>query len=256
MHAEFNFPEGILFSFLLVLARIAALFTFFPLPGSGSAPAVARIVFAIGFTMALRSAWPVLPDKLPPIGDMLVWLAAETALGAAAGCIVALLTDSFAFAAQVISLQAGYSYASTIDPNTQTDAGILPLLLQLVTGLMLFSTGLDQWILRALAHSLQAHPPGAFTLTPQSAKLMIDVGQHLLTLSLRLALPAVLFLWLVDLTLGMLTRLNAQVQLLSLAFPIKMLIALALLISLAALLPALYERASSITLKSLWTLIG
>ena len=54
---------------------------------------------------------------------------------------------------------------------------------------------------------------------------------------MRLALPVVALLVMVDVALALLGRLNAQLQLLSLAFPAKMLTALAMLSWVAALFP-------------------
>jgi flagellar biosynthetic protein FliR len=53
----------------------------------------------------------------------------------------------------------------------------------------------------------------------------------------RLALPVVALLVMVDVALALLGRINAQLQLLSLAFPAKMLIALILLSWMSAMFP-------------------
>jgi len=65
------------------------------------------------------------------------------------------------------------------------------------------------------------------------------LGGDMLALAVRLALPVIALLVLVDIALGLLGRLNAQLQLLTLAFPIKMTAALVLLGGIAALLPRL-----------------
>ncbi len=57
-------------------------------------------------------------------------------------------------------------------------------------------------------------------------------------MGVRLALPVVALLVMVDIALALLGRLNAQLQLLSLAFPAKMLVALLMLGWMAAAVPA------------------
>ena len=67
-------------------------------------------------------------------------------------------------AAQVLGLQAGYAYASTIDPNTQADSGIL-LVLGADRGSGCCSSPWD-WIARCsrlFAESLERIPAGTFT---------------------------------------------------------------------------------------------
>ena len=53
------------------------------------------------------------------------WMIAEAAIGLATGLAVAFLIEAVTFAAQAISTQAGFAYASTIDPNTEADSTVL-----------------------------------------------------------------------------------------------------------------------------------
>ena len=64
----------------------------------------------------------------------------------------------------MLGLQAGYAYASTIDPNTEADSGILLVFAQLMAGLLFFALGLDREVLRLFAQSLDKIPPGAYVL--------------------------------------------------------------------------------------------
>ena len=61
---------------------------------------------------------------------------------------------------------------------------------------------------------------------------------------MRLALPVVALLVMVDVALALMGRLNAQLQLLSLAFPAKMLLALLMLSWVAALFPRIMMELS------------
>jgi flagellar biosynthetic protein FliR len=69
---------------------------------------------------------------------------------------------------------------------------------------------------------------------------------------LRLALPVVALLILIDFALALVGRVQQQLQLLSLAFPVKMAAALALLAALAPVVPKLFGTAAEQTLSVLW----
>ena len=56
---------------------------------------------------------------------------------------------------------------------------------------------------------------------------------------LRLALPVMAVMVMVDISIALLGRVNAQLHLISVAFPIKMLLGVGLLAWMAVLLPAL-----------------
>jgi flagellar biosynthetic protein FliR len=76
----------------------------------------------------------------------------------------------------------------------------------------------------------------------------------MLSLGVRLALPVVALLLLVDIALALMGRINAQLQLLSLAFPAKMLAALLLLAASAPIFPTLLEHSGMRTVEALYRL--
>jgi len=231
---------ALLSGFLLVLARVAGVFALVPLPGFQGGPPLARVVLSLLTALALFPKWPALPMEHVDVGLICLWMAAEAATGLVIGLAVALMLDLFVMAAQVVSLNAGFSFASTFDPATQAESGVLLIIAQLAGGLTFFALGLDREVIRTLAYSLQTHPPGA-ALPRTAGPALIGLGADMLSLSLRLALPAVALLVFADLALGLFARLNAQLQLLSLAFPAKMLASLLLLGWLTALLPGFLQ---------------
>ena len=236
---------GTLVEFLLVLARVGGALVFVPLPGLNAAVAPARVMLALGFTMALMARWPEIA-AVPAIGTLLIWTAAETALGIATGAAVAMVLEAFVLAAQILGLQAGYAYASTVDPNTEADSGVLLVLAQLMAGMLFFALGLDREVLRLFADSLERIPPGSFVPGVRTAQALIELGANLFPFALRLAFPVVGMLLLVDVSLALLGRLNAQLQLLTLAFPAKMLTALAVLSAISGLFPRLMLEFSAL----------
>lgn len=243
MPDSLTFPAATLYGFLLVLARVAGALIFVPLPGVKGAPEPVRAALALGFTLALFPRWPAAAANPTP-ATMAGWALAEAALGIAIGVSVAIVIESLSLAAQVLGLQAGYAYASTIDPNTEADSGILLVFAQLMGGLLFFALGLDRELLRLFALSLDKVPAGVYALGPLSGQALIRLGSSLFTVGVRLALPVVALLVMVDVALALLGRLNQQLQLLSLAFPLKMLTALLVLSWVAALFPRLLMELS------------
>src|SRR4051794_34905042 len=117
MPASLTLSTGALFGFLLVLARMGGALIFVPIPGVRGAVEPARAALAVGFTMAMSSRWPQVEGGSVTAGTLVGWVAAEGATGLAIGISVAIAVEAFALAAQISGLQAGYAYASTIDPN-------------------------------------------------------------------------------------------------------------------------------------------
>lgn len=222
MPTDLTLALGTLYGFVLVLARVSGALIFVPLPGMNTAPVPARVMLAAGVAVALASRWPVIDTGSLSPARLVGWAVAEAATGVAIGVAAAIVLEAFVLAAQILGLQAGYAYASTIDPNTQADSGVLLVFAQLAASLLFFTAGLDREVLRLFAWSLEKVPPGTYGLGPAAAPALIHLGTALFSVGLRLALPVVALLVMVDVALALVGRVNAQLQLLSLAFPVKM----------------------------------
>jgi flagellar biosynthetic protein FliR len=256
MHTGPAIPTSVLYGFLLVLARIAGVFIFLPLPGFQAGPSAAKITLAMILTFGMYSRWPVLDPVPSSMLQVAGWMLAEAAIGLATGLAVAFLIEAVTFAAQAISTQAGFAYASTIDPNTEADSTVLLLLAQLTAGLLFFSMGFDRVLLTILARSLETHPPGAFVASRASVEALVMLGSSIFSTGLHLALPLMTLLFLIDLSIGLLGHLNSQLQLIALAFPAKMLTALAALSFLVLLIPKLYQQIGAASFSALGRLLG
>jgi flagellar biosynthetic protein FliR len=256
MPSNLVLSTGTLYAFLLVLARVGGALIFVPLPGIRGAPETVRAALALGFTLALSGSWPVVDTAHVGVATLAGWVLSESALGLAIGVSVAITLEALMLAAQVLGLQAGYAYASTIDPNSEADSGILLVFAQLMSGMLFFAMGLDREVLRLFARSLDQVPTGAYVFGRATAEPMIRLGAILFSVGVRLALPVVALLVMVDVALALMGRLNAQLQLLSLAFPAKMLTALVLLSWVSVIFPRVMREISGHAMIAAHRMLG
>jgi flagellar biosynthesis protein FliR len=256
MGIDLTFDVGTLYAFLLVLARISGAFIFVPIPGIQAGPQIARALLAVSLTLALAPRWPVIDPASVNIALLIGWILAEAGMGLAVGLAVAFLTEGFPMGAQIISLQAGYTYASTVDPSTGADSSVLLTIAQTAAGLLFFATGMDRQILRAFADSLSSHPPGHFAISLSMAARMIDAGASVFTTGFRLVLPLLALLLMVEISLALLARLNSQLQLMALSFPIKMLLSLTLLGWLLLVFPQVFAQSASRAMQLVYGLLS
>jgi flagellar biosynthetic protein FliR len=240
MHIESHFALELLYGFLLTLARVGSAFAFLPIPGYQAAPVAPRIVLAVGVTICLSAYWPKADLSGANLTVFIGAVLTETMHGLVMGVAIAFLAETFQLAAQFISLQTGFSFASTFDPTSQADTGIFQVLSQLAVGFLFFAFGIHRELIRMIAMSMTISPwpsnvPGT------SAWSIIPLGANLFAMSLRLALPAIALLLLTDICLVVISRIQAQVQLLHLSFPAKIILSLFFVSLMMTRWPRIYE---------------
>ena len=243
----------VLLSFLLALARVGGVFAFVPIPGARNAPELARAFLAATFTLALFPFWPAVDARQASGGAFVLWMLAECALGIAAGLAVAFVCDTVVFCMHMAGFQAGFSFASTVDPTTQADSTVLLVAGQLVAGLLFFATGFDREVIRTMAVSLHQLPqfPAAADGWP-----MAKIGAAIFTIGLRLAAPTVALLLMLEVALALASRVNSHLQLLSMAFPVKMAVGLAALALTVPRVPLLFSAHQKQAMAALLRLLG
>src|SRR4029077_8897605 len=74
-------PVSTMLAFLYVLARVAGVIAFLPIPGFRNAPSTVRAVLAMAFTVALFPAWPAVSNELPSFGALMGTAFAELGFG-------------------------------------------------------------------------------------------------------------------------------------------------------------------------------
>ena len=249
-------------AFLVCLARVGGLFVFFPWPGWRTASPVPRVFLTIALSTALAprlmtrlaqmQAQGPAPFNGPGVfGELGGLLFAEAALGFTSGLVVLFMMEALAFGGHLIGMQAGFSYASSIDPTSEADSTVIPVMVQWLGNVLFFAAGFDRWLMRAVVGSLETIPPGAWHLSLGAFEMVTHLLSASLEMGVRLALPVTGFLLVIDLTLAVVSRLNAQFPLLNMAFPLKTGLAALALGATIGLVPGSYARLMEIAGEAL-----
>ena len=159
MHGDLTVPVALIYSFLLVVARVAGALIFVPLPGVSATPEPVRVVLILAVTMALYPVWPTVASDITPLtycGMVLV----DAAFGLCVGLLIGFLSEVGLLFGQICGLQAGFSFASTVDPASQADAPVLSAIAQTTTALLFVTLGLHRYVILIFPQSLETMPPG------------------------------------------------------------------------------------------------
>lgn len=233
------------FGMLQLTMRVAAFLFMVPIPYVRAAPVQAKIALSMLLAVLLMPAHatrPFLPSNADP-GRLVSAMAAEALLGLAVtvslAVMLGIVMEVFVVASRLVGLNAGFGYVSTIDPNTQADSGVLDVLGGLLASLVIVTMGMDRPILLHLSRALETpHWPD---MTMGARALGHILGQAW-TAGARLALPIVVLLIVIDLLLALGSKFQAQLQMITLSFPLKILGAMWMLAFGLSLWPEIMVR--------------
>ncbi len=222
--------DGLVFDFLLVLARLSGLLLFVPGLGDVTVPMPVRAALAAVLAVLVLSAVrPMLP--LWPGTPWLVArdVAVELLIGAWLGLIARLVADALAMAGQIMSYMIGLSNVLVPERAGGGQTGVLAQIYGLVPPLLLFSTGLYIVPLSGIVASYRLLPAGGGLAAPDALAVLVRAATAGFALAVRLALPFLLAHTLWQILVGAAGRLAPALQLPMLAFPGQLLGGLLLL---------------------------
>lgn len=208
--------------FLWPMFRIAGFLSLAPVLGARTVSARIRIGFAGLLTIVVM---PLLED-LPPIPglslEVFLVVMVQILIGIVLGFVLLLLMQIFVVAGQIISMQMGLGFASMMDPANGVSVSLLAQYYQLMITLMFLSLGGHLASIEVLVLSFEMLPITAEPTLGLDLPLVALLGSWIFTAALKLALPAVTALLLVNLIFGVMTRSAPQLNIFSLGFPITM----------------------------------
>lgn len=247
---------GLTPAFALVLARLTGLMITAPI---FSSPAMPRLV-KIYLTLAMAAA--VFPMVLPHIsqgltlGDVLVGMLGELALGAVLGLGTNLMLLATQLTGSIVEQQSGLAISQMIDPMTGSHASVLGELYFIVAGLIFLAIGGERELVRVLLESFSRLPVMTFRPDISVCNTLVSLLAASFVLGVRLAAPAIIALLLASLALGFLARTVPQLNVMSVGFSIKAVVAIFVLMGTLPLASSALSDAFGMVFDTMRTLLG
>lgn len=208
--------------FILVLVRSAGIFTMTPIFGANQVPPQVRIAVAVGMALIFM---PMCPSSGIPATDVLqmgLLVAKEALVGVVIGFVVTLVFAVFQIAGDFIDMQAGFSFATMVDPVNGSNTSVAARFHQILIGLLFFATNAHHVLISGLADSFRLVPVGAMSLNPLVANGVLDIFTTLFTVALRIASPVLAAVFLADVALAIMCRAVPQMNVIIAGMPLKL----------------------------------
>lgn len=205
--------------------RVTAAFWILPVFGDSRVSTPVRILFSALICLLIAPLMPSMP-AVDPLSVSGIVLTVEQALfGILFGLCIQLLFMVLTLAGQIISLQIGLSMAVMNDPTNGDSAPILSQIMLIFCTLLFLALNGHLVTLDLLIKSFRLWPVG-HSLYQLDLSMIIKMFGWSILAALALTLPAVVAMLMVNLTFGVMNRAAPSLNIISLGFPMTLLLGL------------------------------
>tara|TARA_R110002096_G_scaffold130643_5_gene279935 strand:- start:30824 stop:31519 length:696 start_codon:yes stop_codon:yes gene_type:complete len=200
-----------------------------PLVGSSFVPVRVRLLLAIVLTIVIAPTVrdTATQDVLSAAG--LVTMIQEIGIGVVMGFLVQLVFDAIALGGQVISMSMGLGFAVFMDRANGVSVPVLGQLFMMLGMLIFLALDGHLAMIQLLATSFQAWPIAEKGLTVPILEELLAWTSNLFIFGLKIALPAITALLVVNLSFGVMSRAAPTLNLFAVGFPVAMLLGFAVI---------------------------
>lgn len=225
--------DALVMSAALVVARVSACLMVAPGFSSPRVSMRARLFFALALSLMIE---PLARDGLAreaagPLSSQALALMRETAIGATLGMVARAYLLCFDMMTNAISNFIGMSAAFAPSPEADQPVPTLTAAMGLAATMLVFASGLDGELIRALAGSYRAFPPDA-VLSQATLSLFVEALKDATLIGLRIASPLLVMSIAAQLAFGAASRFVPQAPIYFVASPVLIGLGLAALIAL------------------------
>ena len=220
----FQFDPVVLTAFALALVRAAAWIFFSPPFNTRMVPSVVKA--GIAASLAVAAASHVATSQVPlDTTGFLGALLTNALVGFTLGMLTMVLVNALQAAGALVDLFAGFSMAAVYDPFNGATNAVFGRFYELLAATLLFSTNAYLILVNGWFRSFEVIPAHGLNIEDVSNLFTKNVGQFLVA-AVEVAGPVLGCLFLAEVLLGVLSRAAPSLNVFSLAFPLRVIVAL------------------------------
>lgn len=216
--------------FLLVFVRIIGILVVVPIFSGNNIPEIAKT--GLAFTIAIiimyvNPSMEIIYDaSIIGYGFLVI---KEVITGLIIGFIIYVLFEIFFFVGQLVSLSSGLSMSNMFDPTVGRQVPVMGKLYHYTACALFLVTNGHHLIFRALIYSYSVIPLGEAKVGANIVAQMIMILTNYFIISIKIAAPIMVTMFILDFALGILARTAPQMNMFVIGFPVKIMIAMIML---------------------------
>ena len=217
--------------FLLILVRVSCFVFIAPFFSMSNTPAQVRI--AISFFTSILLYTSLTPSDAVVYNTVIeyaVIVGKEAITGLLIGFSASICTSIVNFAGSIVDMETGLSMVTLLDPTNREQVSVSGVLYQYVLMMMLIASGMYRYLLGALADTFLILPiNGAIIKGENLAETLILFMGDYITIGFRICLPVFCVTLLLNVVLGVLSKVSPQLNMFAVGIQFKIIIGLGVL---------------------------
>jgi flagellar biosynthetic protein FliR len=223
---------------LWALGRVGGLVLVAPVFGNPMLPARIRVGITVMLTLVLSPLAPAAVDPLSAQG--VATMVGQVLIGAAIGFVLRLVFEAVAFGGQLVAQSMSLGFSEVVNPEGGGSTPSLSQLYMVLVTLIFLAMNGHLQLVALLAESFRTMPPGQ-ALGPDALHAIVMFGAHLFGGAVRVALPAVTSLLVVNIGFAAISRAAPSMNLFAVGFPITITLGMVVLWLSLPSLPGAFE---------------
>ena len=220
------------------LFRIAAIVATAPVLGARYVPGRVKILLVLALTLIIAPNVNDVPVVDPISLPALAIIAQQLVIGAATGLLMAMVFSAFVVGGEIVATQMGLGFASVVDPQMGVQTPVISQFYVVLVSLVFVSLNGHLVIIRELADSFTTMPISAQGVDRDTFWHLVSWADHMFKGAVLMALPAITTLLIVNVALGIIMRAAPQFNILSIGFPVTLMIGfVVMLVTLPVIVP-------------------
>lgn len=204
---------------LWALGRIGGLFLLAPVFSATTITREVRVAMVVLFTIVLAPLAPTQLDLFSATG--VATMVTQVVIGAGIGFVLRLVFEAVALGGNLIGQSMGLGFAELINPTAGGSVPVLGQFYQMLVTLLFVTMDGHLHMIALLADSFRTLPPGLDGITTNGLFAVVAAGSELFAGAVRVALPAMTALLLVNIGFAAISRAAPSMNLFAVGFPIS-----------------------------------
>ncbi len=226
--------------------RVTGMLIVAPMFSTRTVPMRIRLMATVLITMVMAPVLPPMPILDPFTLAGVLQIANQFMIGLAMGFVLSMIFAAYTVAAQTMGMSMGLGFAMAVDPNNGIQVPVLAQFYVLFATLIFMSINGHLLIIDTLRESFTVMPVGEHGLSKDSIWAVASWARMIFIWGLKIALPIVVTLLLINVSFGVVTRAAPQLNIFAVGFPVSIMVGFWLvMISLPTIYPRLVELMES-----------